>query len=205
MPCEVSIPVDTIADEVAKSLALDSFVKTDNGVASNIILKGSVTLAPEVVSSFCQQLRNCFADTKVANVALSGDVLTLTLTDGVKFTVDLTKYATDADLNSLELRLTKLNSDLLSVLDSKGEELSTRIVDLDKSLAVLKEKVSACCDCCECAADGVTDTLPASSKPISDFAINEADGTLNIKLGDGTTFTITGTQLLKILPIGVYS
>ena len=210
MSCEVSIPIDSITTEVVKSLALDSYVKADEGVVSNITIKGGITLAPEVVSSLCQQLRGCLTGTKVANVALNGDALTLTLTDGEKFVVDLSKYATDTDLGSLELRLTKLNSDLLSVLDTKGEELTARIADLDKSLAVLKEKVKACCDCCCSCDDDGTDgagstNMQGSNNPVADFTVNETAGTLNIKLSNGTTLTITGAQLLKILPIGEYS
>lgn len=60
--CGPNIALSDLAEEIKKLLNLDSFVKTDSGVANNITLKGDITMDTAAKAAMCANMAQCIAD-----------------------------------------------------------------------------------------------------------------------------------------------
>lgn len=134
MACNVQIPIDDIVDEVKDQLNLGTFVEKEDGVAKNLTLKGEVILDAAAKDSLCQQLSLCFEDSTVDDFQLNGSTLLLTLTDGTKHEVDLSKFDTE-DAHAVAFSIDDVQNHLVIEM-SDGEKLSISKEELKQFLDV---------------------------------------------------------------------
>lgn len=107
--CGVSIPLSdvvqaiidnygqAIVDEVIKNINLADYTKNNNGVASNLTLKDSITVDETVKSNLCSILQDCIADKIQEELGCNSDIHVN------KFYVDKTKEHLIIELNSGEM------------------------------------------------------------------------------------------------------
>lgn len=97
-----------IASHTSKRLNLDEFVRSKDGIARDLTLKGSLTLQDTVIESLCKYMAPCIKDTVDAEV----DKLKTELS------ADIDKIKTDAGKKIAELE------DKITKLDDKVDEIS---------------------------------------------------------------------------------
>lgn len=134
MACNVQIPIDDIVDEVKEQLNLGTFVEKEDGAAKNLTLKGDVILDTAAKESLCKQLSLCFDDSTVDDFHLNGSTLHLTLTDGTKHEVDLSKFDTE-DAHAVSFSVDDVQNHLVIEM-SDGDRLTISKEELKQFLDV---------------------------------------------------------------------
>lgn len=146
MSCDVSLPISDIVKEVKNLLNLDSYVKSQDGEATNLILKGGVTLDAQTVDDLCDALSGCLGNA-IKAVTLTGEILTITTGGGDMFPVDLSKFVTDVEVKNLAdgikaaitddyLVSSSLDNDLLTLVMKSGRTHTVSLASMDSDVSI---------------------------------------------------------------------
>lgn len=123
MSCNVSLPITDIVKEVKELLKLEDYVKSQGGVATDLVLKGGVTLDAATVDDLCDALAKCLGN-GVKSFSLTGEVLNLTTTQGDMFSVDLSKFVSDTEAQHLvDAIKASITDDFLASAVLRGTQL----------------------------------------------------------------------------------
>lgn len=212
MACNVQIPVDDIAEEVKQLLNLDQYVKQDNGTATNLTLKGGVVLDTKSAEDLCRQLAECINTGKVVSLERDGDTISLALSNGETFTVNLSDYVTTSELSEALQDVVASTNGTATNLTLKGG------VTLDS--ATKKALCAALSDCFEdnyvsefrldgsnlemTLANGGKKTVDLSAfntpdKHVTDFAVDDAQAHIVLTLSSGEKYRISKEELAAFL------
>lgn len=139
MSCNVVMPISDIVKEVKKQLNLNEYAKTNDSVANNLTLKGGLTIDGATKADLCDALQGCLGN-EIKTFNLAGETLTISMTDGTIFPVDLSKFVTDQETQSLADALqAQIKDDFLATAVLRGTQLHmtmnsglTRTVDLSE-------------------------------------------------------------------------
>lgn len=124
MSCDVVMPISDIVKEVKKQLNLKEYVKTNDGVANNLTLKGGLTIDGATKADLCDALQECLGN-EIKTFNLAGETLTISMTDGTIFPVDLSKFVTDQEAQSLADDIKRaITDDYLVSADLDGNYLT---------------------------------------------------------------------------------
>lgn len=153
MSCDVSLPITDIVKEVKELLKLDDYVKSQGGVATDLVLKGGVTLDAATVDDLCDALAECLGN-DVKSFSLAGEVLNLTTTQGDRFSVDLSKFVSDTEAKNLAddiraaitddyLVSSSLDNDLLTLVMKSGKTHTVSLTAMDTDVSIRSMAVVA--------------------------------------------------------------
>lgn len=124
MSCDVVMPISDIVKEVKNQLNLKDYVKTNDGVANNLTLKGGLTIDGTAKADLCDALQECLGN-EIKTFNLAGETLTISMTDGTIFPVDLSKFVTDQEAQSLADDIKRaITDDYLVSADLDGNYLT---------------------------------------------------------------------------------